>query len=351
MGCDGGFRLRNVSCINGQICSSKTKPHINESCFHSSCFSTKIPVDIANNTMQDGSSENSIYADILLHASLNSSKLDKTLSNINNNVLNSTPKPISYINESNYNLYVNVVTATSTQEAKLFKNKETDDDNYEDIKPSFVLKLKSKALLSTKKQKTFSTKKPKIPAKIKISKKNFLKPSIKKILSKSLRSLSILNDNETVLDANSKSINADVLITVPHTSKFFLNSTIIQSLTETEQDHDVVSTTTITTSKSSDQMDYYFYGTDMDLLAKELDEYEWVLGEFTNCSRECGKGFRSRKIECRSQSLSSGGGELVDDLNCLAEPKPNAFEACNTRQCLDWSATEWSDVIRKYLYG
>jgi len=343
MGCDGGFRLRNVSCINGQICSSKTKPHINESCFHSSCFSTKIPLDIANNTIEDGSTEDAIYADILLQTSANSSTLDKTLSK----VFNSTPKSISFNNESNSNLYVNVVTATSTQEARLFKNKETDDDdNYdekeEDTKQNFVVKLKSKALLSTKKQKPFATKKPTTPAKLKISKKSFLKPSIKKLPSKSLRSLNISNDN-------SKSINADVLITVPHTSKFFLNSTIIQSLTEQDNDDDVVSTTkSVTTSKSYDQMDY-FYGADMDMFAKELDEYEWVVGEFTSCSRGCGKGFRSRKIECRSIRLGSGGdgggGELVDDFNCHAEPKPNAFEACNTRQCLDWSASEWSDVI------
>ena len=170
------------------------------------------------------------------------------------------------------------------EEGKLFKNKETDDDNYdekeEDTKPNFVVKLKSKAVLSTKKQKTFATKKPTTPARLKISKKSFFKPSIKKLSSKSLRSLNISNNN-------SESINADVLITVPHTSKFFLNSTIIQSLTEQDND-DVVSTTTVTTSRSYDQMDY-FYGTDMDMLAKELDEYEWVVGEFTSCSRGCGK--------------------------------------------------------------
>jgi len=322
MSCNNGFRTRNLTCINGQICSIKTKPHLNESCFHSSCFSTHIPFY----STTSGKIDDSIYADILLNTS-NSSILDKALENITKKKsVVTTMAPVDSIN----NLFVKVIIPTNETKF-LFKNKETDDydeniDEAGDSKMNLILKRKSKQFStpnSTKKSATKFTKSTKRVTKLKVLKKKLIKH--KKASPKSLRSL------------NYDTINADVIITVPHTSNFFLNSTIIQSLNSQEY---LISTTipTTTISKVLDQMDYFF-GNDMDILSKELDDYEWYLGGFTNCSRGCGNGFRSRTVKCKLIST----GDIVDDFNCL-ESKPIAFEACNTSPCLDWNVTDWSDV-------
>ena len=304
MSCDNGFRTRNVTCINGQTCSLKTKPHLNESCFHPSC-------SITTSSLNSSSTIRKESIDVLINTS-NSSVLDKALNN-SKSVVTST--------------HADPSIKTTLETSKIFKNKETDDydENFEEIKETkqnFVLKIRKSQQFSTlKPAKKFISKviSPiKKTRKLKVLKKNFIKPK------KSLRSI------------KGDIINADVLITVPH--KFFLNSTIIQS--SKEEDHFILTTTSSTTAtiKELDQTDYFF-DNDMDILSKELDEFEWHLGEFTNCSRGCGNGFRSRIIEC----ISTKTGEIVDDFNCM-ESKPTTFEACNTQPCLEWNVTEWSDV-------
>ena len=247
--------------------------------------------------------------------------LDKALNNSKSVVTSTHADPI-------------IKTVLKTTE--IFKNKETDDydENVEEIneaKKNFVLKIrKSQQFLTLKPTKKFISKVTspiKKTTKLNVLKKNFIKP--KRSFPKSSRSL------------RSDIINADVLITVPH--KFFLNSTIIQS--SNEEDNFILTTTlsTTTTIKELDQTDYFF-DSDTDILSKELDEFEWHLGEFTNCSRGCGNGFRSRIIEC----ISTKPVEIVDDFNCM-ESKPTSFEACNTQPCLEWNVTEWSDVRYNYL--
>ncbi len=222
---------------------------------------------------------------------------------------------------------------TELETSEVFKNKETDDydenvENINETKQNFVLKIRKSHQFSTLKPKNKFN--PKLISPIKKTTKLSVLIKPKGSFPKSLRSL------------KSDIINADVLITVPH--KFFLNSTIIQS--SNEEDDFILSTTssTTTTIKELDQTDYFF-DNDMDILSKELDEFEWHLGKFTNCSRGCGNGFRSRIIEC----ISTKTGEIADDFNCI-ESKPTTFEACNTQPCLEWNVTEWSDVrLLNYL--
>jgi len=63
---------------------------------------------------------------------------------------------------------------------------------------------------------------------------------------------------------------------------------------------------------------------------KECPKYRWVSDKWTECSKPCGGGHRTRNVKC-----SSDGG-IVADTACTPEdagPKPTAREKCNVDKC------------------
>jgi hypothetical protein len=56
----------------------------------------------------------------------------------------------------------------------------------------------------------------------------------------------------------------------------------------------------------------------------------WHVTPWTNCSKSCGGGMRSRSVTCVLPST----GDVVSDIEC-AELKPNAVEYCNTDPCCE----------------
>ena len=343
--CENGNRSRQIHCANGTICSSKTKPHNSESCFHPSCFSSTFTTQTTDQTQMI---EDIIYADVLVNVT-NSSDFEKSLSKTTEKKKNNVH---SNDDLTNTNFYINVVTSSKATE--LFKNKETDDydENGDDskldlslviLKSNWNLKKKAEKFVNTTRQNQNTTKSVTIKT-TKHSKliKKVAKNSTK-IKKKLISSRSLVNSSTLEEIVN---IHADVLITVPHTSKFMLNSTIVQNLKELEisdspiqnQETRLTTNTTSNNNTAYEQSDYFF-DNDIETISKELDEYEWQIGDWTKCSRGCGYGYRSRKVEC----VSTLNTEIGDDSNCL-EMKPNSFEACNTQPCLEWDVTQWSDV-------
>ncbi|XP_071953486.1 ADAMTS-like protein 1 isoform X2 [Antedon mediterranea] len=70
---------------------------------------------------------------------------------------------------------------------------------------------------------------------------------------------------------------------------------------------------------------------------------EWVPGEWSMCSRECGNGMRRRMVYCRQKTVDRQIVE-VDPSLCPADQKPRETEDCNQIDCEpEWIAKEWSD--------
>lgn len=66
---------------------------------------------------------------------------------------------------------------------------------------------------------------------------------------------------------------------------------------------------------------------------------EWVLGEWSECSKSCGSGWSRRNVECRdSASFLSG--------HCDKELKPTDIRPCGDLPCPIWQMGPWSSCSR-----
>ncbi|EHB09387.1 A disintegrin and metalloproteinase with thrombospondin motifs 16 [Heterocephalus glaber] len=73
---------------------------------------------------------------------------------------------------------------------------------------------------------------------------------------------------------------------------------------------------------------------------------EWSTGPWTECSWTCGKGWKKRAVVCKSTDPSARA-QLLPDAMCMAEPKPRTHEACLLQRChkrkkLQWLVSAWS---------
>lgn len=55
---------------------------------------------------------------------------------------------------------------------------------------------------------------------------------------------------------------------------------------------------------------------------------EWLVGQWSPCSRTCGKGFKRRPLHCKTQN----GHQLPRD-HCIGLQKPQELDFCNVRPC------------------
>lgn len=55
---------------------------------------------------------------------------------------------------------------------------------------------------------------------------------------------------------------------------------------------------------------------------------EWDIGQWSPCSRTCGKGFKRRPLHCKSQN-----GNLLPRDHCTGIRKPQELDFCNLRPC------------------
>ena len=58
-------------------------------------------------------------------------------------------------------------------------------------------------------------------------------------------------------------------------------------------------------------------------------DFDWFVGDWSDCSEDCGGGIQTRFVECRDFY-----GFTYDDSFCEA-PKPSDSQSCNTHVCMD----------------
>ncbi|XP_034163571.2 A disintegrin and metalloproteinase with thrombospondin motifs 16 isoform X2 [Pangasianodon hypophthalmus] len=67
----------------------------------------------------------------------------------------------------------------------------------------------------------------------------------------------------------------------------------------------------------------------------------WSVGNWTQCSRKCGKGVQRRAVVCMRRNL--GSRDLVlPDSECVFLPKPQSLENCVLKPCPRTHTTHWS---------
>lgn len=100
-------------------------------------------------------------------------------------------------------------------------------------------------------------------------------------------------------------------------------------------------------STSSDIIDNNMYSTE-----KENLELDWMVTDWTPCSRSCGGGgFQVRAKQClvRLQNVS----KTVDNNLCLNNnmQPPLTIQRCGIEDCPHWEAGIWSDCNEKHCFG
>ncbi|XP_029466796.1 A disintegrin and metalloproteinase with thrombospondin motifs 10 isoform X2 [Rhinatrema bivittatum] len=69
---------------------------------------------------------------------------------------------------------------------------------------------------------------------------------------------------------------------------------------------------------------------------------DWSLGNWSECSRSCNDGIRTRKVVCRRR-ISASEERILDDSSCT-QPRPQMLESCNNQTCPpEWVALDWSE--------
>ncbi|XP_004454757.1 A disintegrin and metalloproteinase with thrombospondin motifs 10 [Dasypus novemcinctus] len=69
---------------------------------------------------------------------------------------------------------------------------------------------------------------------------------------------------------------------------------------------------------------------------------DWVVGNWSRCSRSCDAGVRSRSVVCQRR-VSAAEEKALDDSAC-PQPRPPVLEACHGPVCPpEWAALDWSE--------
>ena len=84
-------------------------------------------------------------------------------------------------------------------------------------------------------------------------------------------------------------------------------------------------------------MDISYYAP-VENVTSSKNDFEWLVSDWSGCSRSCAGGLRARGVLCvRKDDKTDVGYEYCDELT-----KPNTVEACATKPCLpEWYITAW----------
>ena len=70
----------------------------------------------------------------------------------------------------------------------------------------------------------------------------------------------------------------------------------------------------------------------------------YKVGDWSECSKTCGAGLRSRTVLCQ-QLFVGNFTTTVTHRKCLSYPKPSTKEICRMQECASWDVIgAWSEV-------
>ncbi|KAL4226991.1 A disintegrin and metalloproteinase with thrombospondin motifs 9 [Mactra antiquata] len=74
----------------------------------------------------------------------------------------------------------------------------------------------------------------------------------------------------------------------------------------------------------------------------------WAYTRWGKCSTTCGPGMQQRKVVCRL-----GHGDIVPDSMCLGGKKPRSERKCGNKECAEymWNAAQWSECSKDCGFG
>lgn len=87
------------------------------------------------------------------------------------------------------------------------------------------------------------------------------------------------------------------------------------------------------------------YGCNRILVSLPLFMPRWHIAGRSECSAQCGMGYRTLDIYCAKYNRLDGKTEKVDDSYCNSDPKPNNQEKCSG-ECYTggWRYSAWTEV-------
>ncbi|XP_028855606.1 A disintegrin and metalloproteinase with thrombospondin motifs 10 isoform X3 [Denticeps clupeoides] len=70
----------------------------------------------------------------------------------------------------------------------------------------------------------------------------------------------------------------------------------------------------------------------------------WLTGEWSECSRSCNGGLRTREVLCKRKI--SGSEEKIQDDSMCPQPRPSLTQPCSNHSCPpEWLALDWSECM------
>src|SRR6218665_1916005 len=74
--------------------------------------------------------------------------------------------------------------------------------------------------------------------------------------------------------------------------------------------------------------------------------FRWISGEWTECSRTCGSGLRTRQVVCSRRVSAAGEAEVVDAVSCSGKRPKTKLRRCNEEAwpSAHWQTDDWSEV-------
>lgn len=75
----------------------------------------------------------------------------------------------------------------------------------------------------------------------------------------------------------------------------------------------------------------------------------WFTGEWSECSRSCNGGLRTREVLCKRR-MSGTEEKVLDDSACTLL-RPSLTEPCSNHSCPpEWLALDWSEVVSPVVH-